>query len=249
MRFFRTKKGSTAWMRHLIAEDRIWRVIDAENQILGRVAQQASQILLGKHKPYRPIIQNMFIGDPVIIVNARKFLLLGRKATNHEYIHHTGYPGGLKRVSIVDVMRRRPETPFRKAVYNMLPRNRLRKVLMNNLYIYLDDEHKHESQSPVKVGIAHMNIDVKRGGAPCQRDMAAWWGEEVFKVIKNGNGDNGNDIGRLIENAGGVGGFKGIKSMGLIDLLGDYDKEDKQLLNYIRESDIALKGNCVIESI
>lgn len=178
MRIFPTKRGSTAWLRHLISRDQEWRLIDAKDQVLGRVAQQAAILLLGKHKPYSEI-DNIVVGDPVIVINARHFVLMGRRATNREFIHHSGYPGGLKRVAIADVMRRRPKLPFRKAVYNMLPRNRLRKKWMANLHIYLDDEHPHQGQNPVKVGPAHMRLPIKNGGPPDIDELSHWWVENL----------------------------------------------------------------------
>lgn len=162
-------------MRHLIPRDRIWRVIDARDQVLGRVAQQVVTLLLGKHKPYRTLIDNMNTGDPVIVINANQFLLTGRKHINHEYIHHSGYPGGLKRVPIQDIMRRRPDTPLRRAVYNMLPRNKLRAEWMRNLHIYMDDEHPHTGMKPVPVPPPHVPVQVKIGRAPDDTQMAQWW--------------------------------------------------------------------------
>lgn len=180
MRLFPTKRGSHAWLRNMIPRDRIWRIIDAKDQVLGRVAQQAAMLLLGKHKPYGDL-DNMNVGDPVIVVNARHFVLLGRKSTNHEYIHHSGYPGGLKRVAIQDVMRRRPTLPLRKAVYNMLPRNKLRKKWMDNLFVYLDDEHPHYAQNPVKIGPAHIRLAIKNGGPPDVEELAHWWVDNLVE--------------------------------------------------------------------
>lgn len=167
-------------MRHQIVEDRIWRIIDAKDQVLGRLATQISHILQGKHKPM--YLDNMFCGDPIIVVNARHFALTGRKRFNKHYIHHTGYPGGLKKVPIADVMEKRPKDALRLAVKSMLPANRLRDVRLSNLRIYLEDEHDHDSQNPVPVPPAHCGPRLGHGGPPTYAELENWWTENLLNV-------------------------------------------------------------------
>lgn len=205
-------------MRHLIPRDRVWRLIDAKDQVLGRVAQQAAMLLLGKHKPYSEL-DNMNVGDPVIVINARHFILMGRRATNREFVHHSGYPGGLKRVAIEDVMRRRPTLPLRKAVYNMLPRNRLRKIWMANMHIYLDEEHPHQSQNPIKVGPAHIRMPIKRGGPPDIDELSHWWVENLASwQTEVQDPDDTQGIDRLIPTANSQ-FAKPFQTLGLKDLI------------------------------
>lgn len=175
-----THRGSSAWLRHLIPRDRIWRLLDAKGQVLGRVANQIAHVIRGRHKPL--IFDNMDCGDPVVVINAKHIVLTGRKPTNKVYIHHTGYPGGLKKVPIQDVMRRRPKHPLYRAVYNMLPRNKLRAVWMSNLHIFMDEHHDHQAQKPVLLGPAHINMRLKTGGPPTAAEIDAWWTENMSNV-------------------------------------------------------------------
>lgn len=186
-----TQKGMTAWLRHLIPRDRIWRVVDAEGQILGRLAVQIGIILRGGHKPY--FLDNMNCGDPVIVLNADKFKLTGRKSENKLYIRHTGYPGGLRKVPITEVLRRRPAHPLRRAIYNMLPRNKLRAVWMNNLHVYMGDEHPHESQSPVPFTPAQLNMRLRGGGPPSPSEFDTWWTDNLLAV-------SDADLSRIVTN-------------------------------------------------
>lgn len=171
------QRGHSAWLRHLIPRDRIWRLIDAKDQVLGRVAGQIALILQGKHKP--TYLDNMFSGDPVIVINARHVSLTGRKHYNKLYIHHSGYPGGLKRVPIDQVRERRPDDIIRLAVKNMLPGNKLRAVMMNNLRIYQDDKHDHHSQNPVLVAPAHCCKRLGWGGPPTIEELHQWWLDNI----------------------------------------------------------------------
>ena len=165
--------GQTAWLRHRVPEERIWRIADARGQVLGRLATQITSILMGKHKPVR--FDNMDCSDPIVVINARHFELTGRKKYNKEYIKHSGYPGGLKRTPIHELMDRRPEDALRNAIYGMLPRNKLRAVRMRNLHIFLDEEHPFQGRKPVLLPPAYANADVRKGGPPTAEELERWW--------------------------------------------------------------------------
>ncbi len=128
-----------------------WLVIDAENQILGRLASVTAKLLRGKHKPvYTP---HSDCGDNVIILNADKIRLTGNKAEEKYYIRHSGYPGGQKIRTYKQQMARKPETVIEHAVKGMLPKNRLGSELFRNLYVYAGSEHNHEAQKPKVVNL------------------------------------------------------------------------------------------------
>lgn len=123
-----------------------WLVIDAENQVLGRLASQVALLLRGKHKPlYTP---HADCGDNVIILNADKIQLTGLKWEQKEYIWHTGYPGGQKKRSAKDMMAKKPTAMVEKAIKGCLPKNKLGRELFRNLYVYTGTEHKHDAQQP-----------------------------------------------------------------------------------------------------
>jgi large subunit ribosomal protein L13 len=123
-----------------------WVVIDAEGQILGRLASQVAKILRGKNKPsYTP---HSDCGDNVIVINAEKFALTGNKMETKYYIRHSGYPGGQKVRTVIDQLKRKPEVVIEKAVKGMLPKTILGAELFRNLYVYAGPEHKHEAQQP-----------------------------------------------------------------------------------------------------
>lgn len=123
-----------------------WYVIDAADQVLGRVATKAATILSGKHRPqYAPFLVS---GDHVIILNAEKIRLTGEKLDKKVYRWHTLYPGGLKEVVARKVFESRPDKVVREAVLGMLPKNKLRKRLVKRLKIYLADQHPHAAQQP-----------------------------------------------------------------------------------------------------
>ncbi len=165
--------GQSAWLRHRVPQEKIWRIADARGQVLGRLATQISDILMGKHKPYR--LDNMNCGDPVVVINARHFELSGRKRFNKEYIRHSGYPGGLKRTPIHEVMDRRPGDALRLAVRGMLPSNKLRAVRLDNLHIFPDEEHTFEAHKPVPLPPASASKAVRKGGPPSVEELARWW--------------------------------------------------------------------------
>src|SRR5215468_5600547 len=123
-----------------------WYVIDAANQVLGRVATKAATILTGKHRPqYAPFLVS---GDHVVIVNADKIKLTGQKLDNKVYRHHTLYPGGLRQVAARRVYESKPDRMIREAVLGMLPKNKLRKRMVKRLKVYLNNQHPHAAQQP-----------------------------------------------------------------------------------------------------
>src|ERR1043166_7308584 len=126
-----------------------WYVIDAADQVLGRVATKAATILTGKHRPqYAPFLVS---GDHVIIVNAEKIKLTGEKLDKKVYRWHTLYPGGMREVSARKVFEGKPEKMIREAVFGMLPKNKLRKRMVKRLKIYLADQHPHMAQQPERL--------------------------------------------------------------------------------------------------
>jgi large subunit ribosomal protein L13 len=128
-----------------------WVVIDAEGQILGRLASRVALILRGKHKPsYTP---HSDCGDNVIVINAEKFALTGNKMETKYYIRHSGYPGGQKVRTVTDQLKRKPEVVIEKAVKGMLPKTILGAELFRNLYVYAGPEHKHEAQQPKLINL------------------------------------------------------------------------------------------------
>jgi large subunit ribosomal protein L13 len=123
-----------------------WYVIDATDQVLGRIATKAATILTGKHRPhYAPFLVS---GDHVIIVNADKIKFTGEKLDKKVYRWHTLYPGGLKEVGARKVFETKPEKVIREAVLGMLPKNKLRKRMVKRLKIYLAGQHPHSAQTP-----------------------------------------------------------------------------------------------------
>ncbi|MDO5334694.1 MAG: 50S ribosomal protein L13 [Coriobacteriia bacterium] len=128
---------------------REWVVIDAEDQVLGRVAVKAAHILKGKHKPtYTPHVDT---GDFVIIINADKIKLTGTKATSKEYYRHSGYPGGLKCESFREAMEKHPTRVMEHAVKGMLPKNTLGRAMFKKLKVYAGPEHPHAAQQPREI--------------------------------------------------------------------------------------------------
>lgn len=125
---------------------RDWYLVDAENKILGRLACEIAHRLRGKHKaifaPY------MDTGDFVIVVNAEKISLTGKKLTDKVYYHHTGYPGGIKAITAGKLLKEKPEEVLRTAVKGMLPKNTLGRAMLKKLKIYKGDDHPHEAQCP-----------------------------------------------------------------------------------------------------
>jgi len=123
-----------------------WIVIDAENEIIGRLSTEVAKILRGKHKAsFTPHVD---CGDNVIIVNAEKVRFTGNKMAEKMYVHHTGYPGGQRHQTAAAVMKKDPTRLITHAVRGMLPKNRLGRAVMKNLYVYVGSSHPHEGQTP-----------------------------------------------------------------------------------------------------
>ncbi len=126
--------------------ERKWHLIDAEGQTLGRLATEIARVLRGKNKPqYTPHVDT---GDFVVVVNAEKVVVTGKKAEQKVYYRHTGYPGGLKETSYEVMLERKPTEILRKAVRGMMPRTRLGRQQLRKLKIYAGPEHPHEAQDP-----------------------------------------------------------------------------------------------------
>jgi large subunit ribosomal protein L13 len=126
-----------------------WYLIDAEGKILGRLASETSRLLQGKHRPkYSP---HMNFGDHVIIVNAEKVRISGKKPIQKVYRHHTGWPGGLRTQVYRDVQREFPERIIHMAVKGMLPRNRIGRTMAKKLRVYAGPNHPHEAQKPEEI--------------------------------------------------------------------------------------------------
>ena len=127
--------------------ERQWYVIDAENQVLGRLASQIAAMLRGKHKPtFTPHVDT---GDYIIVVNAEKVVLTGKKLDQKMYRHHTGYPGGLKETTYRRLMATKPEFALKEAVRGMLPKGPLGYAMLKKLHVYAGPNHEHQAQKPV----------------------------------------------------------------------------------------------------
>lgn len=125
---------------------RDWYVIDATNKVLGRLATEVAHRLRGKHKAeYTPHVDT---GDYIVIVNADKIAVTGNKETDKLYQHHSGYPGGLKTISLQKLRAKAPEQIIEKAVKGMLPRNPLGRAMFRKLKVYAGPEHDHAAQQP-----------------------------------------------------------------------------------------------------
>lgn len=125
-----------------------WYIIDAEGQTLGRLASLVANILRGKHKPeYTPHIDT---GDFVIVINAEKIKVSGKKETQKIYHHHTGFPGGLRAISFKDLMIKSPTKALEKSIRGMMPHNTLGNEQFSKLKIYAGSEHPHEAQQPIE---------------------------------------------------------------------------------------------------
>lgn len=126
---------------------RQWHVIDADGAVLGRIASKAAMLLMGKNKPtYTPFLDT---GDHVIVINAAKVRLTGRKEEQKFYRRHTGYPGGLVEVQAVKMRQTRPAKMIEEAISGMLPKTKLGKQMYRKLKVYAGDKHPHQAQKPV----------------------------------------------------------------------------------------------------
>lgn len=137
MKTYITKPGSV---------ERGWYIVDAEGKTLGRLASQIAAILRGKHKPqFSPSVD---VGDFVVVVNAEKIRVTGRKMQQKKYYRHSGYPGGLREIKLADQLERHPTRVIKAAVKGMLPRNRLGRKMFKKLKVYAGPEHPHQAQQP-----------------------------------------------------------------------------------------------------
>ncbi|HVO96739.1 MAG TPA: 50S ribosomal protein L13 [Bryobacteraceae bacterium] len=131
--------------------ERKWHLIDAEKEVLGRVASKAARLLMGKHKPsYTPFIDT---GDHVIVVNAEKIRLTGRKEDQKLYRRHSGYPGGLTETQASKVRATRPTRMIEEAIQGMLPKTKMGKQMYRKLQVYAGPKHPHQAQKPVELTI------------------------------------------------------------------------------------------------
>lgn len=130
---------------------RVWYLVDAEDQTLGRLASRVAQVLRGKHKPiYTPHLDT---GDHVLVINAEKVALTGKKLEQKKYYRHSGYPGGLKEISVKRVLEKHPERVIEGAVRGMLPKGKLGRQMMKKLRVYAGPKHPHAAQRPVAIDI------------------------------------------------------------------------------------------------
>ncbi len=129
--------------------DKEWLLVDAEGETLGRMASKVALMLRGKHKAdFTPHVD---CGDNVIVINAEKVRLTGNKWSLKEYIRHTGYPGGQRKITAEKLLKKKPADLVENAIRGMLPKSRLGRELFRNLYVYVGDAHNHEAQQPRKV--------------------------------------------------------------------------------------------------
>jgi large subunit ribosomal protein L13 len=140
-----------SYMARPLEVERRWYVVDAEGQTLGRLATEIARVLRGKNKPqYTPHVDT---GDFVVVVNAEKVVVTGKKAEQKVYRWHSGYPGGLKETSYEQMMERRPTEILRRAVKGMMPKNRLARQQLRKLKIYAGPEHPHAAQNPQRLEV------------------------------------------------------------------------------------------------
>jgi len=130
---------------------RDWYLVDAQDAVLGRLATQVANVLRGKNKAiFTPSVDT---GDFVIVVNAEKIALTGRKLDNKVYYSHTGFPGGLKEITAGKLLEKKPEDIIRKAVKGMLPKNKLSRHMLKKLKVYAGASHPHDAQQPKNLAL------------------------------------------------------------------------------------------------
>lgn len=134
------------------AVERSWLLVDAAHQPLGRVASRIAFLLRGKHKPgYTPHVD---CGDKIVVINAEKVHLTGRKGDQREHLRHTGYPGGQRSQTPNQILEKHPERLIEQAVKGMLPRTRLGREIYHNLFVYAGAEHPHDAQQPTPIELS-----------------------------------------------------------------------------------------------
>lgn len=130
--------------------ERHWYVVDAEDQTLGRLASRIAEALIGKKKPqYTPGVD---VGDFVIVVNAEKITVTGKKLDEKFYYRYSGYPSGMKKLTLREQLAKAPERVIKAAVWGMLPHNRLGRKMLKHLKVYAGPDHPHQAQQPVPLG-------------------------------------------------------------------------------------------------
>lgn len=135
--------------------NKLWVLVDAEGQTLGRLASKVAILLRGKHKPnFTPHVD---CGDNVVVVNASKVNLTGKKWEDKTYIRYTGYPGGQRTLTANQLFDKNPSTIIEKSVKGMLPKNKLGATLFRNLHVYNDTNHNQEAQKPVSINLNDVN--------------------------------------------------------------------------------------------
>ncbi len=140
-----------SYMARPLEVERKWYVVDAEGKHLGRLAAEIAKILRGKNKvQYTPHVD---VGDFVVVVNAERVVVTGKKAEQRVYRRHSGYPGGMKETSYEQMLARKPTEILRKAVYGMMPKSRLARQQFRKLKIYAGPEHPHAAQDPQKLEV------------------------------------------------------------------------------------------------
>lgn len=145
---FQSYKTKSAKKEEVVRQ---WHVIDAEGEAVGRMATKIAEVLRGKHKPsYTPHVDT---GDYVIVINAEKVRFSGNKWSQKEYISHTGYPGGQRRIVAEELLKKKPFAIIEKAVKGMLPKNRLGRAMFRKLHVYTGTEHPHVAQKPQELKI------------------------------------------------------------------------------------------------
>lgn len=140
----------TTIVKHKKVEKK-WYIVDAEGQVLGRLASLCATYLRGKNKP--TFTPNVDMGDNIIVINADKIVLTANKENKKIYYHHSGYPGGLKTTTPAELRAKRPIAIIEKAVKGMIPHTKLGARQFKNLYVYAGTEHKHEAQKPEKLEV------------------------------------------------------------------------------------------------
>ncbi len=126
--------------------DKKWYIVDAKDQVLGRLASEIAKVIRGKNKPI--FTPNADTGDFVIVINAKQVKVTGKRELLKTYSHHSGYPGGLKTISFEDLIAKKPEFVIENAVKGMLPKTRLGDKLLKKLKVYASEEHPHAAQKP-----------------------------------------------------------------------------------------------------
>jgi large subunit ribosomal protein L13 len=129
--------------------EREWYLVDAEDKTLGRLASEIAKVLRGKNKPL--YVPHLDTGDYVVVINAEKIHVTGRKLDQKMYYSHSGYPGGLKSITLRERLKRHPTRVIRSAVWGMLPHNRLGRAMIKKLKVYAGDSHPHEAQRPKRL--------------------------------------------------------------------------------------------------